>query len=188
MRSSRRVGSDGDRIRLFVGLPLPAGAVEGLAAWQAQGHLEAEDVRTVASENVHITLAFLGSRPESELPEIVRVVRAAARQATPPTLTVERYRETRSVGMLELAEEDGAAAGLAGDVQDRLERLGVYRREQRPWLPHVTVLRFSARPGLRPPVPDLGPVSPSDAAIYHAVLRQGGAQYRIVESVALGGG
>jgi len=175
-------------MRLFVGLPLPERALEGLATWQVQRRLDAEGARVVASENIHITLAFLGSQPPSELPEIVRVVRAAARQATLPTLRVECYRETRSVGMLVLAEDDGSAAALAGDLQDRLERLGVYQREQRPWLPHVTVLRFSRRPALRPPVPDLGPVSPSDAAIYHSVLRKGGAQYRIVESVALGGG
>ena len=35
-------------------------------------------------------------------------------------------------------------------------RLGVYRREGRPWLPHVTVARFRARPGLRLEPPPLG--------------------------------
>ena len=35
--------------------------------------------------------------------------------------------------------------------------------------------------------PDLGEVSPSDAAAYHSVLRSGGAQYVVLESFALGG-
>jgi len=70
---------------------------------------------------------------------------------------------------------------------ERLERLGVYRREQRPWLPHVTVLRFRERPRLQPPLPDLGEFVPSDAAAYHSVLRSSGAQYVVVESFALGG-
>ena len=37
-----------------------------------------------------------------------------------------------------------------GDLQERLERLGVYRREGRPWLPHLTVARWRERPRLRP--------------------------------------
>ena len=62
-----------------------------------------------------------------------------------------RYRETRSVGMLVLEDVGGAATALAADLGERLERLGVYRRENRPWLPHITVLRFRERPRLAPP-------------------------------------
>ena len=89
--------------------------------------------------------------------------------------------------MLALADENGAASAIADDLFDRLERLGVYRREQRTWLPHVTVLRFRARPGLRPALPDVGAFSPSDAAVYLSRLRPTGAQYVVLESFALGG-
>ncbi len=90
--------------------------------------------------------------------------------------------------MIVLDDVDGHAGGLAADLHARLEEAGVYRREARPWLPHVTVLRFAGPPPrLRPPVPDLGEVSPSDAALYHSVLRSGGAQYVVLDSVALGG-
>src|SRR5215211_4532760 len=58
---------------------------------------------------------------------------------------------------------------------------------RRAWLPHVTVLRFRERPRLRPELPDLGEVSPSEAAVYSSVLRPTGAQYEILESVPLGG-
>jgi hypothetical protein len=51
----------------------------------------------------------------------------------------------------------------------------------------VTVLRFRAPPRLRPDVPRLGEFSPSDAALYHSVLRPSGAQYAVIESAALGG-
>ena len=89
--------------------------------------------------------------------------------------------------MLVLEDAGGAAAALAERLFDGLEALGIYRREQRPWLPHVTVLRFRERPRLDPPLPDLGRVSPSEAAVYHSVLRPSGAQYEVLESVALGG-
>ena len=89
--------------------------------------------------------------------------------------------------MLVFDDDGGHATALADDVHGRLERLGVYQRERRPWLPHVTVLRFRERPRLRPELPDLGEVSPSEAAVYSSVLRPTGAQYEILESVPLGG-
>jgi 2'-5' RNA ligase len=89
--------------------------------------------------------------------------------------------------MVVFDDEDARATALAEDVHERLERLGVYEREQRPWLPHVTVVRFRERPRLDPPLPDLAPVSPSEAAVYHSVLRPTGAQYEVLEAVALGG-
>ena len=122
-----------------------------------------------------------------ELESILGALREAAAAAGPIRLVPEHYRETRSVGMLMLSDLGGEATRLAENLQARLERLGVYEREQRPWLPHLTVVRFRERPRLRPPLPELGEVSPSDAAAYHSVLRSSGAQYVVVESFALGG-
>ena len=87
--------------------------------------------------------------------------------------------------MVVLDDEDSRATRIADAVGEGLERLGVYERERRRWLPHVTVLRFRRAPRARPPVPDLGEVSPSEVALYHSVLRPTGAQYEIVEATAL---
>jgi len=176
-----------ERLRLFAALVLPDDAVEGLAAWQHRELGAVSAVRIVPPENLHVTLAFLGSRPVSDVAPVVEVLRAAAERADRPVLAPLRYRETRSVGMLALADEGDRAAALAGRVGKRLERLGVCERERRRWLPHVTVLRFREQPRLAPALPDLGRFSPSEAALYHSVLRPSGAQYEIVESVALGG-
>ena len=92
-----------------------------------------------------------------------------------------------SVGMLALRDPLGGATRLADDLQRRLEKLGVYERERRAWLPHLTVVRFRERLRLDPPLPELGEVVPSDAAAYHSVLRSTGAQYVVVDSFALGG-
>jgi RNA 2',3'-cyclic 3'-phosphodiesterase len=172
-----------DRLRLFCGFPLPELTLDAIERWQAR-ELEG---RVVPRANLHVTLAFLGSRPAAELGAVARELRAAAEETSRPVFRPLRYRETRSVGMLVLDDEGGRAARLAGRLHERLEALGLYRRESRPWLPHVTVLRFRVRPRLRPPLPDLGAFGPSDAAVYHSALRPDGAQYTILESVALGG-
>ena len=79
------------------------------------------------------------------------------------------------------------ALRLPDDVQDRLERLGVYHREGRPWLPHLTVARWRERPRRRLEPPPVGTFVPSDAAAYLSRLHPDGARYEVLESVALGG-
>ena len=174
-------------MRLFCALRLPPDTVERLVAWQSKELAAVPGVRVVPAERLHVTLAFLGHRPVAELDGIIRVLREAAAEAAAPRLALRGYRETRSVGMLTFDEEDGRAAALADDLQARLEALGVYERERRRWLPHVTVLRFRQRPRLRPALPELEPFVPSDAAAFLSRLRPGGAHYEVLETVRVGG-
>jgi 2'-5' RNA ligase len=172
-----------ERLRLFCALRLPDAALDTLCEWQAR---ELRDGRVVPRSNLHVTLAFLGHRPAGELPEIARALQESAERSEPIRLLPERYRETRSVAMLALKDLTGAASALADDLFGRLERLGVYERERRRWLPHVTVLRFRRPPRLKPPLPDLGEIVPSDAAAYLSRLGPKGAEYVVVDSFFLG--
>ena len=185
MTSAASVGGD-DRLRLFLALELPAGTLDVLEAW-AEAHLRGG--RVVPREHLHVTLAFLGSRPARELPAIVGALGAAVEDQH-PTIALEpsRWRETRSVGMVVLDDRAGAATLLAGSLHERLEALGVYRRESRPWLPHLTMLRFRERPRLAPPLPATGTLVPSGAAAYLSRLHPSGARYEVLERVSLNAG
>ena len=179
------VGGD-ERMRLFVAYTLSLDDRERLSAWQ-RAELSGSRARLVPAEQLHFTIAFLGPRPAEDVEPIWDVVSAAVTAAGPMPLELLRYRETRSVAMLVFGDKSGEATRVAGDIQHGLEQLGVYKREDRPWLPHVTVLRFRVAPRLRPRLPDLGEISPSEAAAYHSLLRHDGAQYVTLRSVALGG-
>jgi 2'-5' RNA ligase len=172
-------------VRLFCALTLPGDVLDQLVAWQTG--LPPGGYRLVPRENLHLTLAFLGSRPAEEVEPIWAELQAAAGEVRPIELHERGYRETRSVGMLVFDDEDDAAGELARDLQGRLHRLGVYEPERRPWLPHLTVVRFRERPRLAPPLPNLGPVAPSGAAVYHSVLRRTGAEYVALQAFQLGG-
>jgi 2'-5' RNA ligase len=183
MSSAASVSGD-ERLRLFLALRLPDDVLDEVERWQRE-HLR--NVRVVPREHLHITLAFLGHRPAGELESIVAALRDAATGAGEIRLTPVRYRETRSAGMLVLEDGRGNAALLAGDVQERLELLGVYRSEGRRWLPHLTVARWRRRPRLGLESPAVRTFVPSDAAAYLSRLHPRGAVYEVVESVALGG-
>lgn len=177
-----------ERLRLFCALRLPTEAVGELASWQLTslrgGHI-------VPPENLHVTLAFLGSRPAGDVGTVVAALESAALGSSGIAFRVRAYRETRGVGMLVLDDEENRARELAERLHERLESRGLYRREARPWRPHLTVLRFrehATRSRLSPNLDSLPQTfAPSDAAVFISRLRSGGARYDVLEAVALGG-
>jgi 2'-5' RNA ligase len=59
MTSAGSVGGD-ERLRLFLALELPPATLDDLTAW---GSANLSGGRMVVREHLHVTLAFLGSRP-----------------------------------------------------------------------------------------------------------------------------
>jgi 2'-5' RNA ligase len=176
-----------ERLRLFVALLLPEDTRARLSAWQKQELSGRPELRLVQPANLHVTVAFLGSRPPEDVDRVAEVLRVAAHGLAPLVLEPGRYRETRSAAMIVLTDHGSRANALAERVFEGLERLEIYERESRDWLPHVTVARFRRRPRLAPPVPSLGAVVSSEMAVMLSRLRPGGAEYEVLESVSLGG-
>ena len=175
-----------DRLRLFCALQLPEDVVEQFLEWQHVALPDREGLRPIRREQLHITLAFLGHRPVADVPVVSEALETACAGVELPSLTPRRYRETRSVGMIVLDDEGERATRLAERLHKRLERARVYEREKRRWLPHLTVVRFRTPPRLRLDSPETAAFSPSGAAVYHSLLRPGGAQYEVLQTVALG--
>ncbi len=184
MSSAATVGGD-DRLRLFLGLQLPDATLDVLERWRDE-HLAGG--RALERDALHVTLAFLGSRAEGELPAIVGALRDAASVAGRIVLEPAGWRETRSVGMVVLRDTTGEATTLATRLHAGLAALGLYEPESRRWLPHVTVLRFRQRPKLEPPLPETGTFVPSGAAAYLSRLHPSGARYEVLERVSLNAG
>jgi 2'-5' RNA ligase len=89
--------------------------------------------------------------------------------------------------MIVCRDVTGVAGVFAADVAERLEALGVYRREARAWLPHVTVLRSKRGGGAPLSVANIRSINVVRAALYASALRPAGAHYDVLETVALGG-
>jgi 2'-5' RNA ligase len=172
--------------RLFVALDLPAATRDELAAWRDEALGGRGELRLLPPESLHLTLAFIGHRPESE----VEAIGAAALGAV-ASLAPARLRPVGVVGVpprrprlfaLDLAEEDGGATAIAHAVWDALEAGGWYEREKRPFWPHVTLARVrkGERAGRVDAEPRLEPFTASEVTLYRSLLSPKGARYEAV--------
>ncbi|MBM3679500.1 MAG: hypothetical protein FJW96_16740 [Actinobacteria bacterium] len=179
-----------DRLRLFVALRLREADLDRLHRWSQdvlRDRVGRGALRLVRRDDLHVTVAFLGSTPRRDLDVVTEVVTQAARVAQPIELAPVAWRETRAVGMVVLDDRDGAAGRLARAIQAELAARDLYRPEARPWLAHVTTCRFRQPPRLRPVALPEGTCVPSDVAAYVSRLHPSGSRYEVLASVALPG-
>lgn len=187
------------RARLFVALDLPDELREGVAAWGREA-LGDPALRPVAPESLHITLAFLGQRPEEEIEAIAAVVGENAGPAPWVELRDPEPRPPRGRARLYAlpALSPGTEALQAGVAQG-LAAEGFYKSERRPFWPHVTVARVrpggrgSRRPAVVSDPPGKLPEGLSGARVcrrmtlYRSELQPTGARYVPLAQVQLPG-
>jgi RNA 2',3'-cyclic 3'-phosphodiesterase len=175
-------------MRLFIAYRLPEQALDTIAAWQKRALTGVASLRFVPRENLHVTLAFLGSRSRADVPRIAAILESRVREAPEPAFRLDRYWETARVGMLELRDDLVAGdpyvfrgSALTGAVMLDLEAAGLYRREHRAWRPHATVARFKTPPGLAPERPALAPFQPTAVALFESATGPDGSVYHALE-------
>ena len=142
------------RVRLFVALDLPEELREGIVAWGGEA-LGDPALRPVAPESLHVTLTFLGQRPEGEIDGVAGVLGKNAGPAPWVELLDPVARPPRGRARLfALPVLSPGAEALQAGVSRGLEEAALYQPEVRPFWPHVTVARVrpEARGSRRPAV------------------------------------
>jgi 2''-5'' RNA ligase len=188
------------RARLFVALDLPAGVMTGIVAWGERA-LADPALRPVARQSLHITLAFLGYRPEKQVEEIAAAVGESVAEAPWIELLDPVARPPRGRPRLfALPARSPGAESLQADLQERLVSAGLYEPEKRPFWPHVTVARVrpeargSRRPQVVAEVPGalpaelLKPFRGVRMTLYRSELQPSGAHYVPLAQVELSAG
>jgi 2'-5' RNA ligase len=182
---------------MFVALDLPEIVREDIAAW---GEKELTDpaLRRVDLESLHVTLAFLGSRPLIDVEPIAEVMEVVANRPMPMELGGAVGRPKRGRPRLIALPVLGEPVMWLEDMLGRLLAFeGLYRSEKRPFWPHVTVARArdeggGSRQPRRVEVPS-GP-SPTKRigifdgvriSLYRSELQPSGARYVPLAQVEL---
>ncbi|HEV7775193.1 MAG TPA: RNA 2',3'-cyclic phosphodiesterase [Conexibacter sp.] len=175
--------------RLFVAFDLPGAVVEELVAWRAPLLRERDDLRAVVPEALHVTLCFLGTKPEEAIAPLAALVEACAAGAGGvPGLAFggPLWLPRRRPRVLAVALDDrhGQLGALQEQLVERLTADGWHDPEARggrDYLPHVTVARVRGHDA----VPRAGalPAPPAvvfDGAaltLYRSHLHPDGARY-----------
>lgn len=176
------------RARLFVALELPRAIREELGVWQREALVDPA-LRPLRAETIHVTLAFLGYRPEREVEAIGAVIGevegpAPEARLLPEPLPVPRRRPR----LYAIEAESPGMVALAAQVSARLEAAGVYEPERRPFWPHLTVARVRPERGKRQPRAVKTPPGKLSEelsepflavrmTLYRSLLRPSGAEY-----------
>jgi RNA 2',3'-cyclic 3'-phosphodiesterase len=139
-----------DHLRLFVALELPQPARDALIEFR-DAAADPAVWRPVAPDALHLTLAFLGRRPATDLAAIDEVLYASVSPAPRLALGTALLLPPRRARVLcaSLDDLDGTLGDLQSRVSDGLAAAGVYTPETRPFRAHATVARL--RPRARAP-------------------------------------
>ena len=121
-------------MRLFVSIPLPENVIDELTQLQKKlCSLELFEGKGVPPENLHITLAFLGSVEEDELPIITNQLAMIGLSSFEIELRSLEYKPQ----IIWVTVNAPALKNLAQEVQDSLQY-----KEERPFSGHITLMRL----------------------------------------------
>jgi RNA 2',3'-cyclic 3'-phosphodiesterase len=187
------------RARLFIALDLPDPIRTGIGAWGAEA-LTDPALRPVPVENLHITLAFLGHRPEQDVAPLAQAIARSAAPAPRIELRDPVARPARGRPRLfALPALSPGAERIQAQLSEILVSERLYEPEKRPFWPHVTVARVRAgKHGSRRPIevenpPEELPSKLSEPfygiriVLYRSELQPSGARYVPLAQVKLPG-
>jgi 2'-5' RNA ligase len=169
-------------VRLFVALDLPEEAQDALARFR-DAAADPAVWRPLDPASFHVTLAFLGHRPEEEVERVADVLRALPAWESFPLALVDGLllppRRAR-VLTVALGDPEERLAPLQATVGAGLAAAGLYEPEARPFRAHVTVarIRSGARaPRTLPAAPEPLSFTAGAVTLYRSRLARGGAVY-----------
>ncbi len=178
-------------MRLFVALELSdalRAAVRELLDRLQRAHAE---VHWVRPEGMHLTLKFIGEVPEDKLASIRQALSSvqSAKLVTMEFRGLGYFPNERRPRVLWVGiEASENLAALAAQMEAALEPLGI-ARENRPFVPHLTLGRFKSSVRLEPlqkeiaalPSTELGRVETREFFLFQSKLSPKGAEYTKLE-------
>lgn len=184
-------------MRLFVALDIDEEIRKKIAAFIARVGGLAPDARWVKSESLHVTLKFIGEKPDAMVDDVESALKTVSGQPFRVSFRGCGFFPTpKSARVFWLGiDADSGLATLAKAVEGRLAKLGI-PEEKREFSPHLTLARAGGgsgaprwRQGDRPnrqfaalqsrlgEVPEFGTMTARDFFLYRSQLSPKGSRY-----------
>jgi 2'-5' RNA ligase len=137
------------RLRTFIGIDVGKAIRDRCVALQDTLARSGAQVKWVEEENIHLTLLFLGEVEDRALPDLCKAVADGCAGQDVFTLSVESvgcFPNPRRPRVVWVGVGAGSAevCALHDALESPLLELGCYRREDRPYTPHITLGRVKS--------------------------------------------
>lgn len=179
-------------MRVFIALDIPAKVRDRLAEYTESARKLAPDARWARVEGLHVTLKFVGHVSDARVQEIKTALSFV--KAAPFAVDfcgVGFFPNPKAARVFWAAVDGGAELPrLALAIDAALEKLGI-ARDEKPYHPHLTLARTSARPlrELQPLLTDpplqFGTMTAREFFLYQSQPQKGGSKYTKLERFGL---
>src|SRR6266571_2356426 len=179
-------------MRIFIALDIPAEVRARLMKYVERARALAPEARWARVEGLHVTLKFVGHVSDERVEQIKT---ALASIKTAPFIVgfegIGFFPNPKAARVFWAGVEGGTdLPRLASTIDAALEKLGV-ERETKPYHPHLTLARTSARPlrELQPLLADTSPrfgtMTAREFFLYQSQPQKGGSKYTKLERFRL---
>lgn len=179
--------------RLFISIPIPeeinSALVEYLSPYKKEPIFN--DTRWTRTENLHITLVFLGDVREKEIPELAAILKGICAQTRPFELSLQSITTAPPKKKPRMIWANFAKHPEFTDLTNKMKRFLSPFQNERPEhdskdpIPHLTLARFKPNPRLsrrkfRPL--DLPDLVIKECDLMESELSESGSNYTILET------
>ena len=194
-------------MRVFVALDIDDAIRQRIQRFMEGVSGFAPDARWVRPESLHVTLKFIGEKPNETVEEIKRVLSGIRAESIEISFRGYGFFPTaKAARVFWIGIESGPQlSALAKAVDEATSALGI-PKEDHPFAPHLTLARGGGRSGAPRwrkgdtpnkhfqqlqeklaalPTPEFGTMTAHEFFLYQSQLSQGGSRYTKIASFAL---
>jgi 2'-5' RNA ligase len=182
-----------NQVRAFIAVPLPSAVRATVAQFIRSLQTKIDGTKWVETENLHITLKFLGDVPFNDLPVLIKAMRRAAVLIEPFDIEISgsgafpnvEHPKIIWVGCRQGTEE---LTTLATALEEEVHKIG-FAQENRRFSPHLTIGRVKASsvPLMLSGLPaSFGYCSADEIVLFSSELTKRGPIYEELATVPLG--
>ena len=186
--------------RTFLAIPIAVGTAYPALVQRLQKHLEHErrNINWCKTDQIHLTLKFVGDTPDADIPKIIKACQEVAQRHQPFTMDFDRTgifgsNHSPRVLWLGMREEPKALYDLEEDILDAFDGVG-YLRDRQNFVPHLTVCRIKSLVDKQFFMKIYDSIEPKtylhadvkELVYYQSILQPTGPIYKVLKKIPLG--
>lgn len=175
--------------RIFIAIPISENLQREILNWEkSKPDLQKLPIRWLAGKNLHITLA--PPWQENDIEGVTKKLQYAAKNFKPFEIELVKVNFGPKENNPRLIWAEGMLCGELADFKEKLESVFRVKKENRPYLPHLTLARFKPEDFAGFAVKNLDEKvswkeTADNVAIMESKLSPNGAEYEILHKIKL---